>query len=93
MVVHIFVLIGYIFSHGEVLFSSDGTTVYFARDGTPLTNFVAIPLNVIHKYKEEGVEDYVELLILGEKRLSKIVTIHVRDLGSAKWIDDLGINY
>lgn len=80
-------------SHGEVLFSSDGTTVYFAREGTPLTNFVAIPLNVIHKYKEEGVEDYVELLILGEKRLSKIVTIHVRDLGSAKWIDDLGINY
>lgn len=80
-------------THGELLISDDGKKVYFARDGTPLTDFGAIPLSVIHQYSEEGVDDYLELLILSKGIPSKIVKVCGKDLGTAEWIDNLGINY
>ena len=80
-------------THGELLISDDGKEVYFARNGTPLTDFAAIPLNVIHRYSENGVEDYVELLILGKGLSSKIITIRAKELSSAQWIENLGIDY
>lgn len=80
-------------TRGELFVSNDGKEIYFARDGTPLTDFGAIPLNVIHQYSEDGVDDYLELLILGKGIPSKIVKICGKDLGTAQWIDSLGINY
>ena len=87
------ILRDYTETHGELLISDDGKEIYFARDGTPLTDFGAIPLSVIHQYSEDGVDDYLELLILGKGIPSKIVEICGRDLGTAQWIDSLGINY
>lgn len=80
-------------THGELLISDDGKEIYFARDGTPLTDFGAIPLSVIHRFSEAGKEDWLELLILGKDIPSKIVKICGKDLGTAQWIDSLGINY
>lgn len=79
--------------HGELLISDDGKKVYFARDGTSFTNFAAVPLSVVHRFSENGIDDYVELLILSESVPAKIIMISSRNLGSVKWIDDLGINY
>lgn len=87
------ILRDYTETHGELLISDDGIEIYFARDGTPFTDFGAIPLSVIHQYSEDGVDDYLELLILGKGIPSKIVEICGRDLGTAQWIDSLGINY
>lgn len=87
------ILKNYAETHGELFVSNDGKEIYFARDGTPLTDFGAIPLNVIHQYSEDGVDDYLELLILGKGIPSKIVKICGKDLGTAQWIDSLGINY
>lgn len=87
------ILRDYTETHGELLISDDGKEIYFARDGTPLTDFGVIPLSVIHQYSEGGVDDYLELLILGKGIPSKIVKICGRDLGTAQWIDSLGINY
>lgn len=61
------ILRDYTETHGELLISDDGKEIYFARDGTPLTDFGAIPLSVIHQYSEDGVDDYLELLILGRR--------------------------
>lgn len=87
------ILGSYTETHGEPLASSDGKAVYFARDGTMLTNFLAIPLSVTRQFREDGSEDYVELLILGESVPSKIVTVSFKELGSARWIDNLGVDY
>ncbi len=79
--------------HGELNIANGGKDIYFARDGTPLTDFGAIPLSVIKKFTEDGVEDDVELMILGKDIPSKIITLCAKELGSAQWLDNLGISY
>lgn len=87
------ILDSYAETHGELLASSDGKAVCFARDGTMLTSFAAIPLSVTRQFREDGAEDYVDLLILGENISSKIVAVSSKELGSARWIDNLGVDY
>lgn len=78
---------------GELLISDDGKEVCFARDGKPLTDFGAIPLSIIRRFSGDGTQDYVELLILGKNVPPKIITICARELSSAQWIENLGIDY
>lgn len=80
-------------TYGELLISGDGKIIYFARAGIALTDFAAIPLTVIRQVAENGIEDYVELLILGKEIPPKIIKISAKDLGSAQWIENLGIGY
>lgn len=80
-------------SHGELLISDDDKGIYFARDGTPLTNFGAIPLRVIHQFSEDGEEDWVELFIISRGISSKKIKIPAKNLSSAQWIENLGIDY
>lgn len=87
------ILESYAASHGTLMISGNGKQIYFVRNGTPLTNFAAIPLKVVHQIWEKETEDYIELLILGEGVPTKTATVRSRDLGSARWIDDLGVNY
>lgn len=79
--------------HGEMLISDDGKEICFARDGKPYTDFVAIPLSIIRCFSESGEEDYVELLIWGKSVPVKIIRVSSKDLGSTRWIEDLGIDY
>lgn len=80
-------------TRGELLVSDDGKEIYFTRDGTPLTDFGAIPLSVIHRFSEAGKEDWLELLILSKEVHSKIITVRAKDLTTAQWIEDLGVDY
>ena len=78
-------------THGELLISRE--KVYFARDGTPLTDFGVIPLRIIIRHYVDRTDDYVELLIVGQGVSSLIVQVSAKDLGSAQWIEELGINF
>lgn len=80
-------------THGELLVSDDGKEIYFARDGTPLTDFGAIPLRVIHRFSEAGKEDWLELLILSKEVNPRIIIVRAKDLTNAQWIEDLGVDY
>lgn len=87
------ILRDYAKTHGELLISDDGKEIYFARDGIALTDFGVVPLSVIHQYSEDGADDFLELLLLGKGIPSKIVKVCGKDLGTAQWIDNLGISY
>lgn len=80
-------------TRGELLVSDDGKEIYFARDGTPLTDFGAIPLSVIHRFSEAGKEDWLELFILSKEVNPKIIIVRAKDLTNAQWIEDLGVDY
>lgn len=51
-------------SHGELSISHE--KVCFMREGTPLTDFGAIPLRIIKKHYVDRTNDDVELLIIGQ---------------------------
>ena len=78
-------------SHGELSISYE--KVCFVRDGTPLTDFGAIPLRIIMRHYVDWTDEYVELLIISQGIPPLIVQVSAKDLGSAQWIDNLGINY
>lgn len=78
-------------THGELIFSCE--KVYFVRDGTPLTNFGAIPLRIIKKHYLDRTDDYVELFIISQGVSPLIVQVSAKDLGSAQWIENLGIHF
>ena len=78
-------------SHGELSISYE--KVCFVRDGTPLTDFGVIPLQIKKKHYLDQTDDCAELLIIGQGVSSLIVEVSAKDLGSARWIESLGINY
>lgn len=80
-------------TRGELLVSDDGKEIYFTRDGTPLTDFGAIPLSVIYRVSEAGKEDWLELLILSKEVEPQIITVRAKNLTNAQWIEDLGVDY
>lgn len=76
---------------GELLILDDGKKIYFARDGTPFTDFGVILLAVIQVYSIEQVQYFVELLILGQDVEVKTIKIEARRIESSHWIEDLGV--
>lgn len=79
--------------YGELLIVDERKNACYARNGIPFSNFAAIPVKVIRQISEKGTEDIVELLVLGKDVPKKFVNVRLKDLGSASWIDNLGINY
>ena len=78
---------------GELMIQNKGEKVCFARNGTALTDFGIIVLEVVHKRLVEESQDWVRLFVLGQGNPPKIIQIRSAELGSGRWLENLGAGY
>ena len=78
---------------GSLVFLNDSKSIYFALNGMPFTNFGVILMETINARSLDQTQFYIELLILSQHEVPRIIKIKAGDLNSIRWIENLGVSF